>query len=239
MNSQNIINSDFTIIIPTLNEEKSIGILLSEIEKCAPETKVIVSDDGSTDRTSELVTAFDGNLDVLFLDRKKEQIHGLTISVLDAIKTCKTPYFLVMDGDLQHPPEAIVNFYRSLDENNDLVAGNRIKVVGKWPIHRKLMSYIAGLMGKMTLVLKKRSSIKDIMTGFFGSKRELWEPIIDKEKEKFTLEGYKVLFDFLKIYPEKLKISYVDYVFGTRDFGESKITSKIIWLYFKSLFKKS
>ena len=77
------------------------------------------------------------------------------------------------------------------------------------------------------------------MSGFFGSKKELWEPIINKEREKFTLEGYKVLFDFLKIYPEKLKISYVDYVFGTRDYGESKISSRIIWLYFKSLFKKS
>ena len=239
MNSKNIVNSDFTIIVPTLNEERSIGILLSEIEKCVPETKVIVSDDGSIDCTSEFVTTFDGNLDVLFLDRKKEKIHGLTISVLDAIKTCKTPYFLVMDGDLQHPSEAIVKFYRLLDENNDLVAGNRIKVVGKWPIHRKLMSYIAAIMGKMTLVLKRRNSIKDIMTGFFGSKKELWEPIINKEREKFTLEGYKVLFDFLKIYPEKLKISYVDYVFGTRDHGESKITSRIIWLYFKSLFKKS
>jgi len=236
---QNIDNSDFTIIIPTLNEEKSIRILLSEIEKCAPETKIIVSDDGSTDCTSELVTTFDGNLDVLFLDRKKEQIHGLTISVLDAIKTCKTTYFLVMDGDLQHPPEAIVKFYRLLYENNDLVAGNRIKVVGKWPLHRKLMSYIAALMGKITLILKRRNSIKDIMTGFFGSKKELWESIINKEGEKFTLEGYKVLFDFLKIYPEKLKISYVDYVFGTRDHGESKITSRIVWLYFKSLFKKS
>ncbi|MFW9852797.1 MAG: glycosyltransferase, partial [Candidatus Thorarchaeota archaeon] len=199
----------------------------------------IVSDDGSTDRTSELVTTFDGNLDVLFLDRKKEKIHGLTISVLDAIKTCKTPYFLVMDGDLQHPPEAIVEFYKLLGENNDLVAGNRIKVVGKWPLHRKLMSYIAALMGKITLILKRRNSIKDIMTGFFGSKTELWESIINKEWEKFTLEGYKVLFDFLKIYPEKLKISYVDYVFGTRDYGESKITSRIVWLYFKSLFKKS
>jgi dolichol-phosphate mannosyltransferase len=239
MNSQNIVNSDFTIIIPTLNEEKSIGILLSEIEKCVPEAKIIVSDDGSIDRTSELVTTFDGNLDVLFLDRKKEEIHGLTISVLDAIKACKTPYFLVMDGDLQHPPEAIVEFFLLLDENNDLVAGNRIKVVGKWPIHRKIMSYIATIMGKMTLVLKRKNLIKDIMTGFFGSKKELWGPIINKEKEKFTLEGYKVLFDFLKIYPEKLKINYVDYVFGTRDYGESKISSRIIWLYFKSLFKRS
>lgn len=239
MNSQDIDNSDFTIIIPTLNEEKSIGILLSEIEKYVPNTKIIVSDDGSKDRTSKLVTSYSGHLDVLFLDREKEEIHGLTISVLDAIRICKTPFFLVMDGDLQHPPKAIEGFFSLLKESNDLVAGNRIKVAGKWPIHRKLMSYVASIMGKMTLVLKRRNLIKDIMTGFFGSKKELWEPIINKECEKFTLEGYKVLFDFLKIYPEKLKISYVDYVFGTRDHGESKITSRIIWLYFKSLFKKS
>jgi dolichol-phosphate mannosyltransferase len=231
--------SDLTIIIPTLNEEESIPIILAEINKYAPKAKVIIADDGSTDRTKKLTESFEGEIEVLFLDRGNEKIHGLTISVLDAIKNCKTSKFLVMDGDLQHPPDKITDFYEVLNKEYDLVGGKRIKVLGKWPFHRRLMSIIASVAGKISLFVRRRNRVKDIMSGFFASKTDLWKKIIGENEDDFTLEGYKVLFDFLKIYPSKLKISHVDYVFGIRGYGESKISSKVIWLYFKSLFKKA
>jgi len=230
--------SELTIIIPTLNEEDSIPILLKEIEDKITGVNVIISDDGSKDRTKELVESFYGNINVKFLDRKKKKIHGLTISVLDAIKICDTPLFLVMDGDLQHPPDKIVEFYAKLKENYDLVGGKRIEVLGKWPIHRKLMSIIATYAGRFSLLIRRRNRTKDIMSGFFASKTEIWKELLKSKEKEFTLEGYKVFFDFLKIYPFKLKLSHVDYIFGIRGQGESKINSKVIWLYFKSLFKK-
>ncbi len=228
--------SEFTIIIPTLNEEKSIVHLLELLEQISPKINVIVADDGSKDKTKEIVETHTGSVKAFFLDRKNEEIHGLTISVIDAISICKTPYFMVMDGDLQHPPEVVPEFYKKLSQGYELVAGNRIEVAGKWGLYRKLMSYTAILLGKIALAVRRRNKVKDIMTGLYGSKTDLWKEVIDKEREKFTLEGYKVLFDFLKIYSPKLKIGYVDYVFGTRSSGESKISKKIIWLYFKSLF---
>ena len=236
MSSETIDYSDITIIIPTLNEEKTIGKLISQIEEYAPGSSIIVSDDGSKDKTKEIVEKYSGKVEVIFLDRKKSEIHGLTISVLDAIMNCSTPLFLVMDGDLQHPPSSIPEFHRLLKQNYEIVTGKRIKVIGKWPIHRKLMSYIARILGIFALVIRRRNIIKDIMTGLFASKTEIWTPLIKEKKNKFTLEGYKVLFDFLKICKIKLKKSHVEYVFGTRDYGESKISKRVIWLYFKSLF---
>ncbi|MHA1199613.1 MAG: glycosyltransferase [Candidatus Heimdallarchaeaceae archaeon] len=228
--------SNLTIIIPTLNEEKSIGQLLELLEEISPKINVIVSDDGSKDKTKEIVESHQGNVNTFFLDRKNENIHGLTVSVMDAICECKTPYFMVMDGDLQHPPEVVPDFHKMLNQGFNLVAGNRIEVAGKWGLYRKLMSYTAVLLGRLALAIRRRNKVKDIMTGLYGSEVNLWKDIINENREKFTLEGYKVLFDFLKIYPQKLKIGYVDYVFGTRSSGESKITKKVIWLYFKSLF---
>ena len=228
--------SNLTIIIPTLNEEKSMEQLLGLIEKYTPNVNIIVSDDGSKDKTKEIVESYKGNINTVFLDRKNKEIHGLTISVIDGITICKTPFFMVMDGDLQHPPEVIPKFYEMLVQGYELVVGNRIEVAGKWGIHRKIMSYTAILLGKIALAIRRRNRVKDIMTGLYGSKTDLWREIIYKESKKFTFEGYKVLFDFLKIYPQKLKIGYVDYIFGTRSSGESKITKRIIWLYFKSLF---
>lgn len=231
--------SDLTIIIPTLNEEESIPIILEKINKYTPKSRVIIADDGSTDKTKELAEAFEGEIDVFFLDRSSENIHGLTVSVLDAIQNCITSMFLVMDGDLQHPPDKITDFYKILKGDYDLVGGRRIKVLGRWPLHRRLMSIIASVAGKISLFIRRRNRVKDIMSGFFASKTELWRKTIEEKQNEFTLEGYKVLFDFLKIYPSKLKINHVDYVFGIRGYGESKISGKVIWLYFKSLFKKS
>ncbi|MCE7741771.1 MAG: glycosyltransferase [Candidatus Heimdallarchaeota archaeon] len=228
--------SDLTIIIPTLNEEKSIGQLLGLLEEISPKVNVIVSDDGSKDKTKEIVESHQGSVNTFFLDRKNEAIHGLTASVIDAICKCQTPYFMVMDGDLQHPPEVVPDFHEMLNQGFNLVAGNRVEVAGKWGLYRKLMSYTAVLLGRLALAIRRKNKVKDIMTGLYGSEASLWKDVIKENREKFTLEGYKVLFDFLKIYPQKLKVGYVDYVFGTRNTGESKITKKVIWLYFKSLF---
>ncbi|MBY9001067.1 MAG: glycosyltransferase [Candidatus Heimdallarchaeota archaeon] len=228
--------SDLTIIIPTLNEEKTISLLLSKIEVSIPYCNVIVSDDGSNDNTKKLVEGFEGKNSICFLDRKHERIHGLTISVLDAIMECSTSFFLVMDGDLQHPTESIPQFYEELKQGYDLVAGNRVQVIGKWPLHRKFMSYVARFLGNLSLFIRRKNSVKDIMTGLFASRSDIWKHTIEKKKTDFIQEGYKVLFDFLKLYKEKLKVSHVNYVFGTRNFGESKINNKVIWMFFKSLF---
>ena len=183
-----------------------------------------------------MVEDFEGDISVKFLDRKSEPVHGLTISVLDAILECKTNYFLVMDGDLQHPTESLPQFYEKLEEGYNLVAGNRVEVIGKWPIQRKLMSYVARWLGNFSLMIRRRNKVKDIMSGLFASETIIWKQTISSHRKDFILEGYKVLFDFLKIYNTKLEISHVNYVFGTRNFGESKINKKVIWKFFKSLF---
>ena len=236
MTEVNLDFSNLTVIIPTLNEEKSLGELLELIEKNAPNCKVIVADDGSIDKTKEITETFEGKLETFFLDRRDEKVHGLTVSVLDAILTCSTTYFLVMDGDLQHPPKVIPGFLKLLQEEYDLVAGNRIKIVGNWSLNRKLMSFVARLLGSLALIFRRKNRVKDVMTGLFASRTQIWKGFLQKKKKKFILEGYKVLFDFLKSYPSKLKVGHVDYTFGTRHSGESKISKKVIWLYFKSLF---
>lgn len=228
--------SNLTVIIPTLNEEKTIALLLEKIEGFTTHANVIVSDDGSKDNTKKLVEDFEGDISVKFLDRKSEPVHGLTISVLDAIIECKTDYFLVIDGDLQHPAESIPQFYEKLEKGYNLVVGNRVKVIGKWPIHRKIMSYVARGLGGFSLMIRGRNRVKDIMSGLFASETNIWVQTISNHRKDFILEGYKILFDFLKIHKTKLEVSHVDYVFGTRNFGESKINKKVIWKFFKSLF---
>ncbi|MDD3735512.1 MAG: hypothetical protein PHO31_03535, partial [Candidatus Pacebacteria bacterium] len=55
--------------------------------------------------------------------------------------------------------------------------------------------------------------------------------------QKFELPGYKVLCDLLKIMPNDIKIKEVYYTFGQRKAGQSKIKTKHIILFLKSLLK--
>jgi len=228
--------SDLTVIIPTLNEEKNIAKLLGLIEKNCRGCHIIVSDDGSKDRTQKLVKQKAArNPKILLLDRSSEKVKGLTISVLDGVRAAITDYLAVIDGDLQHPPEKIPEILKKLRQGYDVVVGTREKVKTKWAFHRKIMSKTAILMGRLRLLLKG-IYVKDVVSGFFGTKTPMFKQAIKEHEGSFEPRGYKVLFDYLKQL-KKPKIGEVYYIFGLRTGGTSKINKSHIWLYFKSMFK--
>jgi len=227
--------NDVTVIIPTFNEEKNIGVLIKKLSKLFSNIKIIVSDDGSKDRTQEVVVECT-NENVTLLDRSKKPVKGLTVSVMDAIVKCKTEFFVVIDADFQHPPNKIKEIIDKLREDNDLVIGNRIKIHGDWGVHRLIISETAYFLGNLRL-LKKKFPKSDLMSGFFGAKTKLVNEIMMKNHKKFELKGYKILFDIMKYLSQDSKVNKVDYEFGLRTRGESKLDWKIMYYYFRSLFK--
>ncbi|MBU4284354.1 MAG: glycosyltransferase, partial [Nanoarchaeota archaeon] len=225
--------SDTTIVIPTFNEEENISELLKLIEKLYKNINIIVSDDGSEDRTQKIVKEHSRkNKKIRLLDRSEKAVHGLTASVVDASKTVKTNYTIVIDGDLQHPPEKIKNIVIGLRQGNDLVIGARRRVF-HWPLHRKLISRTAMLLGKIRLSLKG-AKCDDILSGFFGIKTKLMQNI---NKNRFEMQGYKILFDILKNIDKNTKIKNIYYDFGMRKRGHSKIGKTQIISFLKALFK--
>lgn len=225
--------SKYTVIIPTLNEENTIGPLITILVEMYPGISIIIADDASTDNTTEIVKNYTIKNDAIhLLDRKNAPSFGLTASILDAVTLIKTPYCIVMDGDLQHPPE-IIRKMISYFPCYDLVIGERRKVTN-WRFDRKLMSYVATFLGKVRLVFSKNKA-HDILSGFFAVKTELFQST--STSSRYVLKGYKVLFDFLRIYPRPLRIRNVLYNFGFRNSGSSKIAFKHVLFYLKSLFK--
>ncbi|MFH1440123.1 MAG: glycosyltransferase [Candidatus Woesearchaeota archaeon] len=254
---------DTTMIIPTFNEEKNIGHLIDLLLKILPNVHIIVSDDGSKDRTQEIVCERPGK-NIILLDRKRKPVHGLTISVMDAILKCRTKFFVVIDADFQHPPDKIKEIVGKLrdryedktaDDNiihlentdimpdnkekvlgADIVIGNRIKVKGDWGIDRVIISKTAYILGALRLAAKGFPKY-DLVSGFFGGKTYIVKEIILKHFYKFEFKGYKVLFDILKYLPNNARVDKVDYEFGIRKAGESKLSKKVVFYYFRSLFK--
>lgn len=229
--------NDITLIIPTLNEAENLPLLFELLKKLYPDIKVIISDDGSNDGTKDIVEKISKeNKNIQLINRSKKKIHGICISVIDAIFETKTENFIVMDGDLQHPPEKIKEFKKGFDENYSLIIGIREKIK-EWNFIRKLMSDVASLLGKISLFFRRKKIPKDILSGFFGGKTSLFKQIIDRNLKKFEFKSYKILFDFLKVMPNKIEIKEIPYIFGMRKRGLSKINKKHIIAFIKSLFK--
>lgn len=225
-----------TVIIPTLNERNNVDIMITRLLSLYPKLSIIIADDGSKDGTAAVVLDWNvKNPKIRLLDRKDESIKGLTISLVDALKITTTDHFIVIDCDFQHPPERILNGLRLLLEGKQLVIGTRSSVEG-WGFKRKLISWGATTLGKLSLLIRWKPRPKDIMSGFFGGETQFINELINQNPKTVSPKGYKLLFDLLKVMPKKTSIGEFTYAFQTRKAGESKISMKHILVYFRSLF---
>lgn len=115
-----------SVIIPAYNEERSIerayytisGILRRE--NIANE--IVFVDDGSKDRTYEIITALaekETGLRGLHFSRNFGKEAAISAGLAAAEGNC----VVVIDCDLQHPPEKIVEMYRLWEEGYEIVEG--------------------------------------------------------------------------------------------------------------------
>jgi len=83
-----------TVVIPTFNEEKAIGMVLDEV-RAAGYGNVLVVDGYSVDGTVKIAES--RRVQVI-----QQNGRGKTGAIRTAVDFVKTPYLLVMDGDCMH-----------------------------------------------------------------------------------------------------------------------------------------
>ncbi len=185
---------------------------------------MVVVDDGSEDLTKSIVkSAAKENARIRLFDREALGMErGLTASIVYGIEKATTKYVIVIDADLQHPPEKIKDVARALEGGSDLAVAYRSKVTD-WPLYRKLISKCFMYAGKIILFAEAKETCVDIFSGFFGVRRQAFVSTYKKNRRRFVGNGYKVLFDFLKCIDRgTLKTTNVPIVFRSREFGASK-----------------
>ena len=129
---------DLSVVIPVCNEEESIGILIEEITQALAQKyqhEIIVVDDGSTDKTLEVLLKIKKDLPTLRVI-KHLQNSGQSTAVRTGVQHAKSAWIATLDGDGQNDPADIPNLYNELaNQNLDpwlVVAGYRKKRKDTW-----------------------------------------------------------------------------------------------------------
>ena len=107
------------IVIPALNEAKTIGSLVANASQCGIP---IVVDDGSSDETGELATAAGASVVGHDFNRGYDQALNSGFARAEELG-CE--YVVTMDADGQHDPTILVSFIQALDDGADVVVGIR------------------------------------------------------------------------------------------------------------------
>jgi glycosyltransferase involved in cell wall biosynthesis len=113
------------VIVPSFNESANLPSLIAELRRVCPDYHVVVIDDGSTDRTSQVASALPVRLISLPCNL------GIGGAVQTGIQYAEQHGYeiaLQVDGDGQHPPSEIPKLLRVLKEAEcDLVIGSRFQ----------------------------------------------------------------------------------------------------------------
>ncbi len=113
-----------SIIIPVYNEENTISQVIEKVENVKIEKEIIVVNDGSSDRTGELLGRLKKKYNFLLLTHKKNQGKGAAIQT--ALNYVKGDMVIVQDGDLETDPNDYLKLIRPiLEGETKIVYGSR------------------------------------------------------------------------------------------------------------------
>src|SRR3990172_769654 len=176
-----------SIIIPAFNEEKRIGATLEKIvsflQSFAEETQVIIGDDASTDKTSEVAKSFEGkiqNLKVLRLEQSP--FAGKGYAVNKGVLASSGDLILFTDADGSTPIEELDKLLPKLKEGYDIVIGSR--ALNRSTVQKR-QNILREYMGRTFNILVQTLTVKgivDTQCGFKLFKRESTLDIFKNQK---------------------------------------------------------
>jgi glycosyltransferase involved in cell wall biosynthesis len=223
-----------SVVISVYNEEDNIRPLVEKISHALQgyDYEIIYVDDGSTDKTVEILRSI-GHPHLRTVVFRKN--YGQSLALMAGIDYASGEYIVTMDGDLQNDPEDIPMMLKVAEEGGfDMVAGNRANRKDGF-ILRKIPSYIANY------IIRTSSGVhlKD-----YGCALKLFKADLAKD-----LGLYGELHRFIPVLAqlEGARITQVDVRHHARKFGTSKyglgrtvkvVSDLLLMLFFKKYLQK-
>ena len=203
--------NNVSIVIPAHNEEKNIPPIIKRISKSIPDVEIIIVDDHSTDNTQEIIKRLQKKYKTLRLLKKKGP-KGKTTSLLQGFVASKGDILVMIDADLQYPPEAIPRMIKQIEEDKaDIVIAKRIM---RLTLRSFFSHCFTSLFGRLLLGIPA----SDIQTGEKVFRREVIDSI------SITSKSWGFDIEFLYKAKEKgYKIAEIPIAFSQRAGGATKV----------------
>ena len=161
--------TELTILIPALNEEKTIGICIEKAQKFIKENnlnaEILIANNMSTDSTK----AISEKLGARTIDVPKR---GYGSALIEGTKEANGKYIIIGDADDSYNFLELSDFITKLKDGYDLVIGNRLK--GK--MEKGAMPFLHRYLGTpiLTFLVRKKYKINigDVNCGLRGYNKE-------------------------------------------------------------------
>lgn len=173
-----------SILIPTFNEQNAIKETVSRIHQAFSPTgeifEILVIDDGSTDRTPDILRSLEFPELQVFAHQKNR---GYGSSMKTGIRKARGDIIATTDADGTYPLEEIPNLLKIFREKKaDMVVGARTKQGVQIPLIRKPAKWIVGWLAN-TLV---RQRIPDLNSGMRLFRKSLAEEFFHLYPRRFS-----------------------------------------------------
>ena len=214
------VGTPVTVIVPTFNERDNVAELVARTASALAgwDAEILFVDDSTDDTAAEVArVAADSAIPVRVIHRS-ENTGGLGGAVVVGLGAAVADLCIVMDGDLQHPPEllpAILERHAAGDA--DVVAASRYigggDTSGLGTALRYGVSRTATWLTR-AMFPRRLARSTDPMTGFF---------LVDRRRLDLAglkPQGFKILLEILA--RNDLRIAEVPMEFGERRHGTSK-----------------
>ncbi|MBI4975123.1 glycosyltransferase family 2 protein [Candidatus Peregrinibacteria bacterium] len=215
----------YKIVIPVHNEAKNVSKLIDRFSR-RHLSSIIMVDDGSTDKTSEIIKEKYPEVEVLRHKINLGKGKSLETGTLKAIKE-KTDIIIFMDGDLQHKPEDINRFLRAFKKDKDLDILFGARKIGRT---MRLIAFIGNKILTIIINIFFRYFLNDTQCGFRAIRSRAFNKI------RWTSPGYSAETEMIinaakhKLKYKEIPIDtiYLDYYKGTYIFDGLVIMTKIL-----------
>jgi dolichol-phosphate mannosyltransferase len=214
-----------SLVLPTYNEAKNIPAIVEQLSRLLDpvipgQYELIVVDDNSPDKTWEIAQSIMAEYPQLRVMRRQDE-RGLSTAVIRGWQVANGEIFGVIDADLQHPPEVLLQMLAIIKEEEDVdlvVASRHVEGggVSDWSLIRRFLSRGAQTLG-LIILPGVVGRVSDPMSGYFMVRRKA---LVGKTMNPL---GYKILIETLGR-GDIGKVAEVGYVFQERLKGESKVT---------------
>jgi len=182
------LTKEVCVILPALNEEGTIGLVIDEIpigemEVKGYNTTILVVDNGSTDRTGDIASERGAQVIV-------ESRRGKGMAIRTGFDAVECDFLFMLDSDYTYPAVHIPAMIEVLEDGCDVVIGSRLKgriEAGAMTVLNRFGNHLLALMTNILY----RTSISDPCTGCWGLRGDVVKAL------KLEARGFDIEVDML------------------------------------------